>query len=81
MICIPASTSAAVVTPSSDASVANGVYVPAGITNGDVKPAVSATPLADFLMQLEEYTPTVSPSAHHMINNVKNARHSCVHAS
>ncbi|XP_028266521.1 LOW QUALITY PROTEIN: transcription initiation factor TFIID subunit 10 [Parambassis ranga] len=54
-----ASTSAAVVTPSSDASVANGVYVPAGITNGDVKPAVTATPLADFLMQLEEYTPTI----------------------
>lgn len=48
------------VTPSADASVANGVYVPGGITNGDVKPAVSTTPLADFLMQLEEYTPTVS---------------------
>lgn len=48
------------VTPSADTSVANGVYVPGGITNGDVKPAVSTTPLADFLMQLEEYTPTVS---------------------
>lgn len=48
------------VTPSADTSVSNGVYVPGGITNGDVKPAVSATPLADFLMQLEEYTPTVS---------------------
>lgn len=47
------------VTPSADTSVSNGVYVPGGITNGDVKPA-STTPLADFLMQLEEYTPTVS---------------------
>uniref|UniRef100_A0A3Q3LE67 TAF10 RNA polymerase II, TATA box binding protein (TBP)-associated factor n=1 Tax=Labrus bergylta TaxID=56723 RepID=A0A3Q3LE67_9LABR len=54
-----ASASAAMVTPSSDTSVSNGVYVPGGITNGDVKPAVT-TPLADFLMQLEEYTPTVS---------------------
>lgn len=58
--CITASASAAMVTPSADASVANGVYVPGGIANGDVKPAVSTTPLADFLMQLEEYTPTVN---------------------
>lgn len=57
---VTASTSAAMVTPSADTSVSNGVYVPGGITNGDVKPAVSTTPLADFLMQLEEYTPTVS---------------------
>lgn len=54
-----ASASASMVTPSADTSVSNGVYVPGGITNGDVKPA-STTPLADFLMQLEEYTPTVS---------------------
>lgn len=47
------------VTPSAD-SVSNGVYVPGGITNGDVKPALPTMPLADFLMQLEEYTPTVS---------------------
>ncbi|CAN9515798.1 unnamed protein product [Ophioblennius macclurei] len=53
-----ASASASVVTPA-DTSVSNGVYVPGGITNGDVKPAVSTTPLADFLMQLEEYTPTI----------------------
>lgn len=59
-ICVAASTSAAVVTPLSDTSVSNGVYIPGGITNGDVKPAVSTTPLADFLMQLEDYTPTVS---------------------
>lgn len=49
-------------TPSSDSSVSNGLYVPTGIANGDVKPVLSATPLADFLMQLEDYTPTVSPS-------------------
>ncbi|XP_023693063.1 transcription initiation factor TFIID subunit 10 [Paramormyrops kingsleyae] len=54
---VPASAAAA--PPSSDASVSNGVYVPAGITNGDVKPVVSTTPLADFLMQLEDYTPTI----------------------
>ncbi|XP_022054483.2 transcription initiation factor TFIID subunit 10 [Acanthochromis polyacanthus] len=54
-----ASASAAVVTPSADTSVSNGVYIPGGITNGDVKPAISTTPLADFLMQLEEYTPTI----------------------
>ncbi|XP_054637310.1 transcription initiation factor TFIID subunit 10 [Dunckerocampus dactyliophorus] len=54
-----ASTSAAMVTSSSDSSVSNGVYVPGGITNGDIKPNVSTTPLADFVMQLEEYTPTI----------------------
>ncbi|KAM4563139.1 transcription initiation factor TFIID subunit 10 [Odontesthes bonariensis] len=54
-----AAASAVVVTPSTDTSVSNGVYAPSGITNGDVKPAVSATPLADFLMQLEDYTPTI----------------------
>ncbi|XP_049437272.1 transcription initiation factor TFIID subunit 10 isoform X2 [Epinephelus fuscoguttatus] len=56
---VTTSTSAAMVTPSADSSVSNGVYVPGGITNGDVKPALSTTPLADFLMQLEEYTPTI----------------------
>ncbi|KAM4611128.1 transcription initiation factor TFIID subunit 10 [Polymixia lowei] len=54
-----ASTSATMVTPSSDTSVSNGVYVPGGIANGDVKPVVTTTPLADFLMQLEDYTPTI----------------------
>uniref|UniRef100_A0A4W5N4G6 TAF10 RNA polymerase II, TATA box binding protein (TBP)-associated factor n=1 Tax=Hucho hucho TaxID=62062 RepID=A0A4W5N4G6_9TELE len=43
----------------SDTSVSNGVYVPSGIANGDVKPVISTTPLADFLMQLEDYTPTI----------------------
>ncbi|KAI7797583.1 transcription initiation factor TFIID subunit 10 [Triplophysa rosa] len=52
-------TSAAMATPSSDSAVSNGVYVPTGIANGDVKPVVSTTPLADFLMQLEDYTPTI----------------------
>lgn len=52
-------TTAAVAAPSTDSQVSNGVYVPSGIANGDVKPAVSATPLADFLMQLEDYTPTI----------------------
>lgn len=58
-----AGASAAVATPSVDSSVSNGVYLPGGITNGDIKPAISTTPLADFLMQLEDYTPTVSWSA------------------
>lgn len=54
-----ASTSAAMAT-TSDSSVSNGVsYVPSGIANGDVKPVISTTPLADFLMQLEDYTPTI----------------------
>ncbi|KAM8863362.1 transcription initiation factor TFIID subunit 10 [Spinachia spinachia] len=53
-----ASASAAMVT-TADSSVSNGVYVPGGIPNGDVKPALNTTPLADFLMQLEEYTPTI----------------------
>ncbi|XP_077460630.1 transcription initiation factor TFIID subunit 10 [Stigmatopora argus] len=54
-----ASTPATAVTSSSDSSVPNGVYVPGSITNGDMKPNVSTTPLADFVMQLEEYTPTI----------------------
>ncbi|CAB1336900.1 unnamed protein product, partial [Coregonus sp. 'balchen'] len=53
-----APTSAAMATPS-DTSVSNGVYVPSGIANGDVKPVITTTPLADFLMQLEDYTPTI----------------------
>ncbi|XP_003963314.1 transcription initiation factor TFIID subunit 10 [Takifugu rubripes] len=55
----PATSNASMVTPSADTTVSNGVYVPGGIANGDVKSAVSTTPLADFLMQLEEYTPTI----------------------
>ncbi|XP_062854467.1 transcription initiation factor TFIID subunit 10 [Trichomycterus rosablanca] len=52
-------TSAAMATPSSDSSVSNGLYAPPGLANGDVKPVISSTPLADFLMQLEDYTPTI----------------------
>ncbi|XP_066546800.1 transcription initiation factor TFIID subunit 10 [Amia ocellicauda] len=52
-------TSAASAPSASETSVSNGVYLPAGIANGDVKPILSTTPLADFLMQLEDYTPTI----------------------
>ncbi|XP_063249453.1 transcription initiation factor TFIID subunit 10 [Prinia subflava] len=52
----PVPVSAAVAAPP-DAAMSNGVYVPAA--NGDVKPVVSTTPLVDFLMQLEDYTPTI----------------------
>uniref|UniRef100_A0A674GLG4 TATA-box binding protein associated factor 10 n=1 Tax=Taeniopygia guttata TaxID=59729 RepID=A0A674GLG4_TAEGU len=41
-----------------DGAMSNGVYVPPA-ANGDVKPVVSTTPLVDFLMQLEDYTPTI----------------------
>ncbi|KAF7210201.1 transcription initiation factor TFIID subunit 10 isoform X2 [Nothobranchius furzeri] len=51
--------SAAAVTAMGDASVSNGVYLPSGVPNGDLKPTISTTPLADFLMQLEDYTPTI----------------------
>lgn len=68
-VCVTASASASMVTPSTDTSVSNGVYVPGGITNGDVKPAASTTPLADFLMQLEEYTPTVSQTSLFMVDH------------
>ncbi|KAM6978014.1 transcription initiation factor TFIID subunit 10 [Aplochiton taeniatus] len=55
-----ASTSAAMATTAStDTSVSNGVYVPSSMANGDMKPALSTLPLADFLMQLEDYTPTI----------------------
>ncbi|XP_038678162.1 transcription initiation factor TFIID subunit 10 [Scyliorhinus canicula] len=54
-----AASSAAVPAAAADASISNGVYVPQGIANGDVKPVISTTPLADFLMQLEDYTPTI----------------------
>ncbi|XP_015192374.2 transcription initiation factor TFIID subunit 10 [Lepisosteus oculatus] len=51
--------SSASVPPPSETLVSNGVYVPPGIANGDVKPVLSSMPLADFLMQLEDYTPTI----------------------
>ncbi|XP_063112708.1 transcription initiation factor TFIID subunit 10 isoform X2 [Cavia porcellus] len=42
-----------------EGAVSNGVYVLPNAANGDVKPVVSSTPLVDFLMQLEDYTPTI----------------------
>ncbi|XP_036181146.1 transcription initiation factor TFIID subunit 10 [Myotis myotis] len=42
-----------------DGAMSNGVYVLPSVANGDVKPVVSSTPLVDFLMQLEDYTPTI----------------------
>ncbi|XP_057237613.1 transcription initiation factor TFIID subunit 10 [Malurus melanocephalus] len=53
----PVPVSAAVAAPT-DGAMSNGVYVPPA-ANGDVKPVVSTTPLVDFLMQLEDYTPTI----------------------
>lgn len=46
--------------------MSNGVYVLPSAANGDVKPVVSSTPLVDFLMQLEDYTPTVGFLPHHL---------------
>ncbi|XP_069059828.1 transcription initiation factor TFIID subunit 10 isoform X2 [Pleurodeles waltl] len=54
-----ASVPAAVAAAPSEGSMSNGVYVPPGAANGDVKPVLSTTPLVDFLMQLEDYTPTI----------------------
>ncbi|XP_037761251.1 transcription initiation factor TFIID subunit 10 isoform X1 [Chelonia mydas] len=51
--------STVVAAAASDGPMANGVYVPPSAANGDVKPVVSTTPLVDFLMQLEDYTPTI----------------------
>uniref|UniRef100_A0A8C0GUL2 TATA-box binding protein associated factor 10 n=1 Tax=Chelonoidis abingdonii TaxID=106734 RepID=A0A8C0GUL2_CHEAB len=51
--------SAVVAAAPSDGPLSNGVYLPPSAANGDVKPVVSTTPLVDFLMQLEDYTPTI----------------------
>ncbi|XP_043914485.1 transcription initiation factor TFIID subunit 10 [Protopterus annectens] len=56
-VIVPVSTTSTAA--SSEAPISNGIYLPSTITNGDVKPVISTTPLADFLMQLEEYTPTI----------------------
>lgn len=42
-----------------EGAMSNGVYALPSAANGEVKPVVSSTPLVDFLMQLEDYTPTV----------------------
>uniref|UniRef100_A0A2K5XLQ8 Transcription initiation factor TFIID subunit 10 n=1 Tax=Mandrillus leucophaeus TaxID=9568 RepID=A0A2K5XLQ8_MANLE len=39
-------------------AMSKGVYILPSAANEDVKPVVSSTPLVDFLMQLEDYTPT-----------------------
>ncbi|MEE6513776.1 hypothetical protein FKM82_021585 [Ascaphus truei] len=54
---VPVSTAAAAAP--SEGSLSNGVYMPPSVANGDVKPVLSTTPLVDFLMQLEDYTPTI----------------------
>ncbi|XP_044160005.1 transcription initiation factor TFIID subunit 10 isoform X1 [Bufo gargarizans] len=51
--------SAALAAAPAESSLSNGVYLPPGVTNGDIKPVISSTPLVDFLMQLEDYTPTI----------------------
>uniref|UniRef100_A0A8C8VNW8 TATA-box binding protein associated factor 10 n=3 Tax=Testudines TaxID=8459 RepID=A0A8C8VNW8_9SAUR len=53
----PISTAVAAAPP--EGPMANGVYLPPNAASGDVKPVVSTTPLVDFLMQLEDYTPTI----------------------
>uniref|UniRef100_A0A8C4YDS5 TATA-box binding protein associated factor 10 n=1 Tax=Gopherus evgoodei TaxID=1825980 RepID=A0A8C4YDS5_9SAUR len=58
----PGPISTVVAAAPSDGPLSNGVYVPPSAANGDVKPVVSTTPLVDFLMQLEDYTPTCSVS-------------------
>ncbi|XP_053872086.1 transcription initiation factor TFIID subunit 10 [Malaclemys terrapin pileata] len=55
----PGPISTVVAAAPSDGPLSNGVYVPPSAANGDVKPVVSTTPLVDFLMQLEDYTPTI----------------------
>ncbi|XP_068026258.1 transcription initiation factor TFIID subunit 10 [Melanerpes formicivorus] len=55
----PVPVSAAVAAAPTEGSMSNGVYVPPSAANGDVKPVVSSTPLVDFLLQLEDYTPTI----------------------
>ncbi|NXI45806.1 TAF10 factor, partial [Galbula dea] len=55
----PVPVSAAVAAAPPEGAMSNGVYMPPSAANGDVKPVVSSTPLVDFLMQLEDYTPTI----------------------
>ncbi|XP_028902487.1 transcription initiation factor TFIID subunit 10, partial [Ornithorhynchus anatinus] len=54
---VPASAPGATTPP--EGAMSNGVYVLPSAANGEVKPVVSSTPLVDFLMQLEDYTPTI----------------------
>lgn len=54
----PASVAAGGAAPP-EGAMSNGVYALPSAANGEVKPVVSSTPLVDFLMQLEDYTPTI----------------------
>ncbi|XP_071610637.1 transcription initiation factor TFIID subunit 10 [Heliangelus exortis] len=56
---VPVSAAVAAAPLAPEGAMSNGVYVPASAANGEVKPVVSTTPLVDFLMQLEDYTPTI----------------------
>ncbi|XP_038199733.1 transcription initiation factor TFIID subunit 10-like [Arvicola amphibius] len=42
-----------------EGAMSNGVYALPSVANGEVKSIVSSTPLVDFLMQLEDYTPMI----------------------
>ncbi|XP_037057784.1 transcription initiation factor TFIID subunit 10-like [Peromyscus leucopus] len=42
-----------------EGAMSKGVYALPSKNNREVKPVVSSTPLVDFLMQLEDYTPTI----------------------
>jgi hypothetical protein len=59
--------------------MSNGVYVLPSAANGEVKPVVSSTPLVDFLMQLEDYTPTVGfpPEQGHLASVTPTFSHVC----
>ncbi|KAJ6652294.1 hypothetical protein lerEdw1_012747, partial [Lerista edwardsae] len=58
-----ATAAASLVQPAEGPAVPNGVFVPpVAAANGDAKPAAAAAssaPLVDFLLQLEDYTPTI----------------------
>ncbi|XP_048350839.1 transcription initiation factor TFIID subunit 10 [Sphaerodactylus townsendi] len=61
---VAAAAASSSVPPSEGPAVSNGLFVPPGATpNGDAKaacsPAPSSAPLVDFLLQLEDYTPTI----------------------
>lgn len=57
--CSPSASVAAGGAAPPEGAMSNGVYALPSAANGEVKPVVSSTPLVDFLMQLEDYTPTV----------------------
>ncbi|XP_038181314.1 transcription initiation factor TFIID subunit 10-like [Arvicola amphibius] len=54
----PASVAAGGAAPR-EGAMSNRVYALPSAADREVKPVVSSTPLVDFLMQLEDYTPTI----------------------